>query len=163
MYKKRLFFCYRLLFQELALTNFVPQVSFHIPSKHQKTRSFLLLSERPVAWNWLILFCMFHCSNNILVFFILASSLWTTKKLINLIVWCSPVFRDVCNRILKGIAINRNIDTKWVKPHYSEKGLFFYLGFVSRKFTNHRIAGKGGGHFFNSSLPLSPASQTLRH
>ena len=23
--------------------------------------------------------------------------------------------------------------------------------------------GEGGGHFFNSSLPLPPASQTLRH
>ena len=26
---------------------------------------------------------------------------------------------------------------------------------------NHRTAGEGGGHFFNSSLP--PPSQTLRH
>ena len=40
---------------------------------------------------------------------------------------------------------------------------FFYLGFLSRRFTNHRTAGEGGGHFFNSSLPLPPASQTLRH
>ena len=40
---------------------------------------------------------------------------------------------------------------------------FFYLGFLSRPFTNHRTAGEGGGHFFNSSLPLLPASQTLRH
>ena len=39
---------------------------------------------------------------------------------------------------------------------------FFYLGFLSRPFTNHRTAGEGGGHFFNSSLPLPPASQTLR-
>ena len=39
----------------------------------------------------------------------------------------------------------------------------FYLGFLSRIFTNHRTAGEGGGHFFNSSLPLPPASQTLRH
>ena len=39
----------------------------------------------------------------------------------------------------------------------------FYLGFFSRTFTNHMIAGEGGGHFFNSSLPLSPASQALRH
>ena len=38
---------------------------------------------------------------------------------------------------------------------------FFYLGFLSRKFTNHRTAGEGGGHFFNSSPPLPPASQTL--
>ena len=40
---------------------------------------------------------------------------------------------------------------------------FFYLGFLSRPFTNHRTAGEGGGHFFNSSLPLPPVSQTLRH
>ena len=37
----------------------------------------------------------------------------------------------------------------------------FYLGFFSRTFTNHMTAGEGGGHFFNSSLPLSPVSQTL--
>ena len=40
---------------------------------------------------------------------------------------------------------------------------FFYVGFFSWTFTNHRTAGEGGGHFFNSSLPLLPASQTLRH
>ena len=40
---------------------------------------------------------------------------------------------------------------------------FFYLGFLSRTFTIHRTAGEGGGYFFNSSLPLRPASQTLRH
>ena len=40
---------------------------------------------------------------------------------------------------------------------------FFYLDFLSRIFTNHRSAGEGGRHFFNYSLPLPPASQTLRH
>ena len=40
---------------------------------------------------------------------------------------------------------------------------FFYLGFLSRTLKNDRTAGEGGGHFFKSSLPLSPASQTLRH
>ena len=40
---------------------------------------------------------------------------------------------------------------------------FFYLGFLSRTFMNHRTPGKGEGHFINSSLPLPPASQTLRH
>ena len=40
---------------------------------------------------------------------------------------------------------------------------FFYLGFLLRTFTNHRTAEEGGGHFFNSSLPLPPASQALRH
>ena len=40
---------------------------------------------------------------------------------------------------------------------------FFYLGFLSRTFTIHGTAGEGGGYLFNSSLPLPPASQTLRH
>ena len=40
---------------------------------------------------------------------------------------------------------------------------FFCLGFLSRTFTNYRNTGKGGGHFFNSSPPLPPASLTLRH
>ena len=31
---------------------------------------------------------------------------------------------------------------------------FFYLGFLSQPFMDHRTAGEGGGHFFNSSLPL---------
>ena len=43
------------------------------------------------------------------------------------------------------------------------KLFFSYLGFLSRRFTNHRTAGEGGGHFFNSSIPLPPVSQTLRH
>ena len=40
---------------------------------------------------------------------------------------------------------------------------FFYLGFLSRTFTFHGTAGEGGGFLFNSSLPLPPASQALRH
>ena len=31
-----------------------------------------------------------------------------------------------------------------------EKGVFFYLGFLSRPFTNHRASGEGGGHSLNS-------------
>ena len=41
--------------------------------------------------------------------------------------------------------------------------LFFYLGFLSWTFTIHRTAVEGGGYFFNSSLPFSPASHTLRY
>ena len=41
--------------------------------------------------------------------------------------------------------------------------MFFYEGFFSRTFTNRRTAGEREGHFFNSSLPLPPTSQTLRH
>ena len=40
---------------------------------------------------------------------------------------------------------------------------FFYLSFLSRTLLNHRTAGEGGRHFFNSSLPLPPASQILTH
>ena len=40
---------------------------------------------------------------------------------------------------------------------------FFFLGFLLQPFTNHRTARERGGHFFNSSLPLTSASQTLRH
>ena len=41
--------------------------------------------------------------------------------------------------------------------------IFFYLGFLSRIFTIQRTAWEWGGYLFNSSLPLLPASQTLRH
>ena len=41
--------------------------------------------------------------------------------------------------------------------------VFFYLGFLSQTFTNHRTAGEGVGHFCISSLPIPPASQTLRY
>ena len=48
--------------------------------------------------------------------------------------------------------------------HYLSPFFFFYyLGFLSRTFTIHGTAGQGGGYLFNSSLPLPPASQTLRH
>ena len=40
---------------------------------------------------------------------------------------------------------------------------FFYLSFLLQPFTNHWTAWEGGGHLFNSSLPLPPALQTLRH
>ena len=38
----------------------------------------------------------------------------------------------------------------------------FYLGFLSRTFTNHRAEGEDERPFFNSSLSLPRASQTLR-
>ena len=48
-------------------------------------------------------------------------------------------------------------------PGNNPKYFFFYLGFLSRTFTVHSTAGEGRGYLFNSSLPLSPASQELRH
>ena len=44
------------------------------------------------------------------------------------------------------------------KVNLPERISFFYLGFLSQPFTNHRTAGEGGGHFFNFSLPLPPDS-----
>ena len=39
---------------------------------------------------------------------------------------------------------------------------FFYLGFFSQPFGNHRAAGEGGEPFFSSSPPPRPASRALR-
>ena len=39
---------------------------------------------------------------------------------------------------------------------------FFYVGFLSPALMIHRAVGEGGGYFFNSSVPLPSASQTLR-
>ena len=41
--------------------------------------------------------------------------------------------------------------------------VFFYVCFLSPIFPIHRTAGEGRGHLFNFSLPLPPASETLRH
>ena len=53
-----------------------------------------------------------------------------------------------------------------LKIEYGVNKFFFFflnLGFLSQTFTIHGTAGEGGGYLFNSSLPLPPASQTLRH
>ena len=39
----------------------------------------------------------------------------------------------------------------------------FFLSFLSRTLTKHGTADEGGRHFFNTSLPLPPASLALRH
>ena len=50
-----------------------------------------------------------------------------------------------------------------VKDFFGEQKFdvkFFYLGFLSRKFTIHRTVGEGGGYLFNSFVTLLPASFT---
>ena len=60
--------------------------------------------------------------------------------------------------------IAEKLDYDGIEFHVQEKDFFFfYLGFLSRTFTIHGTAGEGGGYLFNSSLPLPPASQTIRH
>ena len=72
-----------------------------------------------------------------------------------------------CIESLKVFLINMNTILMMLAklaPPGLRKTVFFSNGFFS--FTNiriHRPAGEGGGYLFNSSLPLSPASKTLRH
>ena len=42
-------------------------------------------------------------------------------------------------------------------------GIFFSISFFSRTWAIHRAAGERGSYLFNSSLPLPPAAQILRH
>ena len=58
--------------------------------------------------------------------------------------------------ILKAVHFSRSHPFQW-KPLLSVEVFFFYRGFLSLPFTNYRTAGKGGGHFFTSSLLLPPA------
>ena len=53
--------------------------------------------------------------------------------------------------------------TSTIELFFAKIGFFFYLGILSCTFTIHRTAGEGGVYVFNSSLPLSPTSQTIRH
>ena len=66
----------------------------------------------------------------------------------------------------KILRVNEEINDIIANRHIARRGCFFffiYLGFLSRTFTIHGTAGEGGEYLFNSSLPLPPASQTLRH
>ena len=40
---------------------------------------------------------------------------------------------------------------------------FSYLGSLSQLLANHKTVDERGEHFFNTSLPLPPVSQTLRY
>ena len=57
-------------------------------------------------------------------------------------------------------------NSKVSSPNFAsniKRFFFFYLVYFSQPFTNNRTAEEGGGHFFDSSLSLSPSSYTLRH
>ena len=40
---------------------------------------------------------------------------------------------------------------------------FFYQSFFFTNIMIHRVTGEGGGYLINSSLPLPPVLQTIRH
>ena len=67
----------------------------------------------------------------------------------------SQNLRSVQNKFQHGLMPNRQLEI--------DVNVFLYLGFLSRTFRDHRTSEEGGGRYFESSLPLSPAAQTLRH
>ena len=69
--------------------------------------------------------------------------------------WGADIFGDSPERQKVALFVNIVASFAWEK-------IFFYLDFLSGTFTIHRKPEKGGGYLFNSSLPLPPASQTLR-
>ena len=81
----------------------------------------------------------------------------------------SPPFRGFPNispgLIFRGVGEGRGAGNLYTGGAYfpSFTVFFFYLGFLSQTFTIHKTAEEGGGYFFNSSLPLLPASQKLEH
>ena len=58
-----------------------------------------------------------------------------------------------------------NFFVNWERVGAWQMGVFlFYLGFsFTHIHKSQRTTGERAGHFFNSSLPLPPASETLRH
>ena len=85
-----------------------------------------------------------------------------------ILIWPHHHFQQNMKELFCQKYITSVLSQKWpalaAKSHTRQKkDFFFYLGFLSRSFTIHRTVGEGGGYLFNSSLPLPPASQTLRH
>ena len=101
-----------------------------------------------------ILICELGCVRGIM-HFIIQSALLDYSFLFLILVCYIRLVYHTSNFQIAAIAL-----TSLVKDTFS---LFFYLGFHSQTFTNHRTAGEGRRHFFSSSLPLPPAPHTLRH
>ena len=91
--------------------------------------------------------------------------LWNAKQLRDQVDHATIVI--VCQRASLASSIKFRLNTRFGRWDTKEPGTvilsFLYVEFLSQKFTNRRAAGEGGWHFINSSLPLSLASQTLRH
>ena len=110
--------------------------------------------QQLVSGKKLILICELGCVRGIM-HFIIQSALLDYSFLFLILVCYIRLVYHTSNFQIAAIAL-----TSLVKDTFS---LFFYLGFHSRTFTNHRTAGEGRRHFFSSSLPLPPAPHTLRH
>ena len=67
---------------------------------------------------------------------------------------------SVLRAILRILKIKEKLDLQQI---YKIRKIVFYLGILTQIFTLHKTAGEGRDYFFNSSLPLPHASQTLRY
>ena len=72
-------------------------------------------------------------------------------------------YLNYCLTGLNMLLLNHKIEDVSSIYNFVLDNFFFYLDFLSWTFTNPKTAGEGGGHSLNSSLPLPPTSQTLRH
>ena len=97
---------------------------------------------------------------------------WRIAIITNVVRQIHPENVGVCPSHLFACCIPEGVSEKlmkialiwhWFSVKCSEFLFFFFiLVFFSWTFMNHRTVGERGGYFFNSSLPLSPTSQTLR-
>ena len=84
----------------------------------------------------------------------------------SLFTWLTLIFQGKPHSIKSEISAMRfwkKIKTVLFILLLAKPKFFFYLGFLSQTFMNHRTAGEGGGYLFNSPLPFPPALQTLGH
>ena len=58
--------------------------------------------------------------------------------------------------------VHLRLTQRSINDIFTNAFFYMYFGFLTRTFTIRRTTGEGG-YFSNSSLPLPPASQTLRH
>ena len=65
------------------------------------------------------------------------------------------VYWNILHVLKKSQVLSKSNNTVFFS---SSSFFFFYQGLLSQVFTNHSTSGEGGGYFFNSSLPLPPAS-----
>ena len=73
--------------------------------------------------------------------------------------------RKECHICKKEFYANKNDENEFkkFKIYQEDKDFFFFLGFSFTNIQESQDCRGRGGHFFNSSLPLPPASQTLRY
>ena len=72
--------------------------------------------------------------------------------------------QQVCNISVDFLPADKHHILGFVARHaqVTQNKFFFYVGYLSRKFTILRTTGEGRGYFFDSSLPIPPSSPAFR-